>query len=292
MRILSGKRARSSAISSGPSITCASLSTTRVAMERLLSTAARQAEGLLREQVAQHLRSARRDGDRARVEICLGPRPAIEGARVAPELRVGARNRHRQLERALLDLAPEELLERGFGGRVGRGVEPRQDAQRVRAEHLRLDPGLRDPRAEGGQVGAPPRAAAPVEVGERARAVLQSDLEVEGPERAPLVRERGADDGPAAVHRTDHVLERHAHVLEEELVELRTAAQLDERPPGDARRAHVDDQAADALVLARLGGAAHEEEGTVGEGRLARPHLLPADYPVVALAPRPMTVRT
>src|SRR5439155_880 len=121
MRILSGKRARSSAISSWPSITCASLSTTRVAMERLL--------------------------------------------------------------------------------------------QPVRAEHLRLDPGLRHPRAEGGQVGAPPLAAAPVEVGERARAVLQPHLEVEGPERAPLVRERGADDGPAAVHRADHVLGGHAHVL-------------------------------------------------------------------------------
>src|SRR5207245_8626617 len=120
MRILSGKRARSSAISSWPSITCASLSTTRVAMERLPSAAARQAEGLLREQVAQHLRSARRDGDGARVEVCLGPCPAIEGARVAPELRVGARNRHRQLERALLSLTPEELIERHLEERVGR----------------------------------------------------------------------------------------------------------------------------------------------------------------------------
>ena len=103
----------------------------------------------------------------------------------------------------------------------------------------RLDVGLRHLRRAARRGRAAPGAAvahAAVEIGERQRAVLEPDLEVERPERAALVRQRGADERPAAVHRADGVLDRHAHVLEEHLVELAPAADLHQRPPGDARR--------------------------------------------------------
>src|SRR5262245_16332672 len=86
------------------------------------TSAPRQAEGLLGEERAQHLGGARRDGDRARVEV--GFVPVAQGARIAAELAVGTAERHRQLARALLDLAPEELLQRRLRRRLRSVMEP------------------------------------------------------------------------------------------------------------------------------------------------------------------------
>src|SRR5881397_1210762 len=142
MRIFSGKRARSSAISSGPSITWASLSTTRVSMGTPpLSAAAGQAEGLLGEQVAQHLRGARRDGDRARVEIGLRAAAPARRAGIVPELCVGTRERQHELRRALLDLAPEELLERDPAARGGAHAGAHGSLRTARARSPRAGPG-------------------------------------------------------------------------------------------------------------------------------------------------------
>src|SRR5881397_3334171 len=98
-------------------------------------------------------------------------------------------------------------LPKSFWSAASGGASPaawrRGRMRRVCAPPRRLDPGLRDPLAEGSEVGPSPLAAAPVEVGERARAVLEPHLEVEGPERAALVGECAADDRPAAVDRAD-----------------------------------------------------------------------------------------
>src|SRR5207247_5140325 len=134
---------------------------------------ARQPERALGEQGPQELRRAGRDRHRPGVEVSLLPRRTAERP-------VGPEERHRELAGALLDLAAEELLERGFGRRVGSVVQPRQDAERVRGEDLGLDVSLRDVLPEGRD------AAAAVEVGERLGRVLQADLELEGPQRAAL----------------------------------------------------------------------------------------------------------
>src|SRR5262249_41891777 len=149
-----------------------------------------------------------------------------------------------------LDLAAEELLERGVGSRVLSRVQSRQEPERVRGEDLRLDVRLRDLLAQRRQVPAPRAASAhpPVEVGEREGTVLEADLEVERPQRAALVGERAPDDRPAAIHWPDGVLDRHPDALEEHLVELPPAADLHERAPGDAGTLHVDDQAAETAM--------------------------------------------
>ena len=77
----------------------------------------------------------------------------------------------------------------------------------------------------------------------------------------------------------------HAHVGEEHLVEVAEVlvGELGERPALDARRLHVDDQRADALVLRRVGIGAHEAEAPVGVVRARRPHLLAVDDELVAV---------
>src|SRR5581483_1357239 len=73
-------------------------------------------------------------------------------------------------------------------------------------------------------------------------------------------------------------------VLEEDLVELLAARHLAERAHGHAGRLHVADEVADALRLRRRRIRPGEEDPPARELRVARPHLLPADDPAVAMA--------
>jgi hypothetical protein len=71
--------------------------------------------------------------------------------------------------------------------------------------------------------------------------------------RAALVAERRLRDRPALVELADEMRARDAHVFEEYLVELLVAGHLLERPHGESRALHVEDEEADALRLRRVG---------------------------------------
>ena len=79
---------------------------------------------------------------------------------------------------------------------------------------------------------------------------------------------------------------RHAHVGEEQLAEAVVARHRRDRAGLDAGRAHVDEQAGDALVLGHLGVGAHVELAPVGPVALRVPRLLPVDHEVVAVEHR------
>src|SRR6266404_204819 len=89
-------------------------------------------------------------------------------------------------------------------------------------------------------------------------------------------------DFPALVQRPNQILLRNCHVLEEYLVEVPVAVEQDERAHGDARRLHVDQEIADALMFRRVGVGAHQEKAPIGEMRARRPYLLPVDDEVLA----------
>ena len=80
------------------------------------------------------------------------------------------------------------------------------------------------------------------------------------PQPGALVRERALRDAPAVVEPADEVLARHHDVGEEHLGEVGRAGDVAQRPDLDARRVHVDDQQADALVLRHVGVGAHVAE--------------------------------
>src|SRR5438093_6161421 len=85
------------------------------------------------------------------------------------------------------------------------------------------------------------------------------------------------------VDRPEQVRLRHGHVGEEDLVEVMVAGHQDERPHGDSRRRHRDEEAADPLVLRRIRARADQQDDPVREVRARRPHLLAVDDEVVAL---------
>src|SRR5262249_27462906 len=97
-----------------------------------------------------------------------------------------------------------------------------------------------------------------------------------------LELQKSLSDGPTTIERADEVFFRHLHVGEECLAEWRIAG--DELDGSDlyAGRFHIDEQKADAFVLARVVGA-HETEAPVGELCAGGPDLLAVDKIVIAL---------
>src|SRR3954453_21064501 len=96
---------------------------------------------------------------------------------------------------------------------------------------------------------------------------------------------RGRRDGPAVAALPHECARRYSYVVEEHLVEVGVLRidQFWQRPAGDARRLHVDDEHADALVLRRVRLAAHEAEAIAGVVCAGGPDLLAVDDPVVAV---------
>ena len=105
-------------------------------------------------------------------------------------------------------------------------------------------------RDQRSSVPAPPHLEEPVD----ARLERRGEREAE---RAALVQERRHRDLPALALVAEAVLDRDLDVVEEDLVELRLAGDLAQRPHLDAGRAHVDDQVREVPVaLARPGRSA------------------------------------
>src|SRR5439155_11960866 len=155
---------------------------------------------------------------------------------------------------------------------------------RLETHDLDRDPGAHHLGAERPVDGAALGGALTDQGEEPLDADLRLHLLLEEVARAALVGKRVHRDPPAAVLRSDHVVARDGDGVEEDLVELGAARQLPERPDGDARRLHVDDEIGDAAVLRRRRVGAGEADRPAREPREARPDLLPRETVAVALA--------
>jgi hypothetical protein len=105
------------------------------------------------------------------------------------------------------------------------------------------------------------------EVDHRLQRDAQPHLQSEAEGQA-LEHQRGQPDGPAVVDLAQNLALVHAHVVEEDLVELGVSGDLLERLHRHAGRVHVEQEVGDALVLRRIGigaGQQHHPVGHVGE---------------------------
>jgi len=96
------------------------------------------------------------------------------------------------------------------------------------------------------------------------------------------VRQGRHRHAPAATDLAEQVLFRHRDVGEEDLVELRLAGDLAQRPDLDTGTLHVDDEIREALVLLARRGASAEEDAPIGDVRVRRPHLLTVHHEPIA----------
>ena len=101
-----------------------------------------------------------------------------------------------------------------------------------------------------------------------------------------LALEQEFSVGPALPLRADAVGHRHAHLVEEHLIHMVPAIDGADGPDGDAGRIERDEQQADALLLLRLLGGAHQRVHPVGFMRVRGPGLLALHHIVIPLQPR------
>src|SRR5439155_20290262 len=98
-------------------------------------------------------------------------------------------------------------------------------------------------------------------------------------DRPPLEREARERDVPAVTDRSDAIRIGNDDIVEEHLGEVRVAVHLTQRADVDARRAEVEPERGDALVL-RDGGVVTGEQQSVARVRTAAgPHFLTRHAP-------------
>ena len=206
------------------------------------------------------------------------PVPAVRRV-VGEELGVGAEQLERELRQPLGRLRPLLLEDRTLRARDA-GLHQRRERPVGRvAQRLQLDPLLRD------RVALQRRGAAVAgQLDQLPDHHLERSREGEA-ERAALVQQRRHRDLPAAADLADHVLDGHLDAGEEDLVELRLAGDLAERPHLDAGSLHVDDQVRQPRVAHGGGIAAGDEDAPVCDVGVGRPHLLAVDDEVGAFEP-------
>ena len=103
------------------------------------------------------------------------------------------------------------------------------------------------------------------------------------PDRDALEHQRRQRDAPAAVDRPDLGARVERDVVEEDLVEVRLAGDLAQRPDRHALGVHRDDEHGQALVLGQLGVGAREQQAEGRVLRVRRPHLLAGEAPGAVL---------
>ncbi len=157
---------------------------------------------------------------------------------------------------------------RGTLGGQPLGLGPQPQLCQPVPQHRRLQIRPRGPQRNGVGDGARPSSAAA------------------GAERAALVHQRRHRHPPAVADRAEPVRVGDAGVGHVDLVELRLAGHLAQRPGLDTGSVHVDDEVGQALVLGHVRIAARQQQAPAGAMRQAGPHLLPVDDPVVAVGHR------
>ena len=185
---------------------------------------------------------------------------------------------------SLLISAKRSLSDRALGAGVAR-LGGRAGPQVREPQGLGVDPQLHQLVAEHRVlVGAlAPRGARPRRWG-RCPAGRVPPPAADG---GALVHQRGHRHPPAVAHVADAVGVGDADVGQVDLVELRLAGDLAQRPDLDARRVHVDGEVGQALVLRLVGVGAGDEHPAVGQVGHRVPHLLAVDHPLVAVLHRP-----
>ena len=242
---------------------------------------ARQAEEALGDDVAHDLVRATADGGRLRVQQLGAPAVAL-GVGWFPGGGVHAGDVGGHQRGLLHELGHGQLEHRRRRAVTGARLDL-QVAREVPEHHL-ADAQLHQLVAQHRAV----REVAPLGLGrQRGEAALAPTARAHAAQRLALEGQHGAGHPPAVVDVAQDVGHRHPHPVQEHLVEVGFAGHLTQRPDGDARRAHVDDEHRDALALGARRIAAGQAGGVVAVLRARGPHLLPVEHELVTVAVGP-----
>ena len=104
--------------------------------------------------------------------------------------------------------------------------------------------------------------------------------------------QRSIGDLPALIDLEHHSAFRHAHICEENLVEIGSARHVDERPNFDTRNIHREKDVGYAMMFFRFRIGSYQTENHVGLSCGRRPYLLAVNDELVAIFDRTCSQRS
>src|ERR1700691_4335649 len=181
------------------------------------SVALGQSQHEMAHDVALDLRRARFDGVAPRTQPIIGPLSVVESEfGAACQLAVWSEQFHGDLLEALIQLAPENLLDGAFRAGLAGFHHAADGAHLVQAHDFDFGVALRqllpDDRVLGG--GASVAFDAAGQFHEARKLALEGDLEA-CPQKRALVHQRAEGHVPTVVDAAHYVGDGHAHVIEE-----------------------------------------------------------------------------
>src|ERR1039457_4021621 len=249
------------------------------------SVALGQSQDEVADDVALDLGRAGFDGVAARAQIGVGPLAAVEGeVGAARQLAVWPEQLHGHLLEALIQLAPEDLLNRPFRTGLAGFHHAADGAHLVEAHDFDFGVALRQLLADDRVLGGGPSVAfdAVRQLDQARELAFEGDLQAGAQQRA-LVHQGAERHVPTVVNTAHHVRGGHAHVFEEQLVEFRFAGHLAERVHFGAGTVRVDQQHGEAFMFFGAGIGAHHQLAPIGGPAVTGPDLLTGYNEVIAI---------
>src|SRR5580704_7566029 len=247
-----------------------------------------QTENEMADDVALHLGGPGFDSIPASAEISVGPKPFVDGVRVAAEeLAVRAENLLRDLLEALVELAPEDFLYRAFGaGDAGSG-DTAESAHLVETHDLDFRAALCEFLANDWIFGGGAAVAwdGARELDEARDVTLENEMQARAVGTA-LVHQSAHRHVPAVIHFAEDIFDGDAHVAKEELVKFGFACHLTQGTNFNAGRFHVYQEDGEAFVFGGGRVGANDEFAPVADPAVACPDFLPVYDVLIAVETR------
>src|ERR1700686_435437 len=238
--------------------------------------------------VSLHFGSAGFDGISARSQVGVRPDPVVDSTRVAPkQLAVRTQQLLRNLLKALVELTPENLLNRALGTWHTHGGDAAESADLIKAHDLNFRAALRELLADEGVFGCgPPVALDGVrEFDETHDETFEYEVQARAV-RTPLMHQRAHRHIPSVIHLAQGIFHRDAHVAKKQLAEFGLAGHLTQGANFKPRRFHIHEENGQSFVLGDAGVGADDEFTPIAQRAVAGPHFLTVHDVVITVQPR------
>src|SRR5580704_16297548 len=211
---------------------------------RIPLVASGQSENEMSNDVPLHFGGPCLDSVSARAQVAIRPNPFIDGTRVAAQqLTVGTEQLLRDLLKALVELAPENLLNGTLRARHAGHGDAAECPHLVEAHDFNFRAALREFLADERVLGSGPTVAldASGKFNKARDGAFEYKMKASAVGTA-LVHQRAHGHIPSIIHVAENIFSWNANIAKEKLIEFGLPGHLAQRTNLDPRRFHVHQQ--------------------------------------------------
>src|SRR5882724_642128 len=202
----------------------------------------------------------------------------------AQQLSVGTEQLLRDLLESLIEFAPEDFLDRALRSRHTSSRDAAKSPHLIEAHDFNFRAALRELLADQWVFGGGPSVTldGPREFDEAGDEAFKDEMQASAVGTA-LVHQRAHRHIPSVIHFAQDILNGHANVAKEQLVEFGFPGHLTQGTNFDAGRFHIHKEDRESFVFSGARVGAHDEFAPIANPAVTGPHFLPVDDVAVAV---------